>query len=212
MRLYDYAASGNCYKVRLALAQLEVAYERVPIDIFAGETMTDAYRRKNPSAQTPLLEFDDGSFLPESNAILLYVADGTSLVPSDRGACAQTWRWLFWERSRLAPTVATLRFLVMTNRIESARELDERHSACRAALDLLDQHLSREEFVAGRYSVADISLFAYAHVTEDAGVSLTPYVNVRRWLEAVTRQPRFINDLVPYPPNALRGAGVSLYD
>ena len=109
MRLYDYAASANCYKVRLLLAQLGVEVEHVPVDIFAGETLTDEYLRKNPAAETPVLELDSGEFLPESNAILLYLADGSPFVPTRLEERAQVWRWLIYEQALLERRIAILR-------------------------------------------------------------------------------------------------------
>ena len=110
MRLFDYRASGNCYKVRLALAQLAVPYERVPVDIFAGETLTDEFARLNPVRTTPVLVPDDGPPLPESGAILIHLAEGTPLLPDDPADRAQVYRWLFFEQSALMPTIAGLRF------------------------------------------------------------------------------------------------------
>src|SRR5204862_5842190 len=90
LRLYDYAASANCYKVRLLLAQLGVPYERVPVDIFDGDTLTDEFAAINPARTTPVLEDPPGTFLQESNAILLQLARGTRYLPDD----PQVYRWL----------------------------------------------------------------------------------------------------------------------
>jgi glutathione S-transferase len=212
MRLYDYAASGNCYKVRLALAQLEIPYERVPVDIFAGDTLTEEYGRLNPARTTPVLVRDGAEPLPESNAILLHVAEGSDLLPADPAHRAQVYRWLFFEQTDVIPAIAGLRFRLLTGRLHpDDDEARARRAAGQELLGLLDEHLSTREFmVAGGYSVADIALFGYLHVAHEAGYELP--AAVRGWLERVAETPGFIDDLQPYPPNARPGAGRSTYD
>jgi glutathione S-transferase len=212
MRLFDYPASGNCYKVRLALAQLEIPYERVPVDIFGGDTLTEEFGRLNPARTTPVLVRDGVEPLPESNAILLHVAEGSDLLPEDPAQRAQVYRWLFFEQTDVIPAIAGLRFRLLTGRL---RRDDEEALARRAAgeelLRLLDAHLSgRDWMVASGYSVADIALYGYLHVAHEAGYELPPAVSA--WLERVEATPRFVDDLEPYPPNARPGAGRSTYD
>ena len=101
MRLYDYAASGNCFKVRLLLGLLGRPYERVPIDIFAGDTLTDAYAEINPLRETPVLELDSGERLAQSSAILWYLAEGTPFLPDDALGRAQVAQWLSFEQERV---------------------------------------------------------------------------------------------------------------
>jgi glutathione S-transferase len=117
LRLHDYAASGNCYKVRLLLAQLGREYERVPVDIFAGDTLTDDFGELNPVRETPVLEEEGADPLPESNAILVYLAEGTDYLPDTPAARAQALRWLFWEQSEIIPAMAGLRFRLQTGRL-----------------------------------------------------------------------------------------------
>jgi glutathione S-transferase len=214
LRLYDYAASANCYKVRLLLAQLARPYERIPVDIFAGETLGEAYATTNPAREVPVLETEDGRFLPDSSAILVYLADSTPFLPADALDRADVVRWLVYEQTVVIPTIAGLRFRLLSGRL-SADDEDAiaRRQGAAAALSLLDGHLDgRGFFAGGRYSVADIALFAYIHVADEAGIDLQPYANVGAWLERVRRQPGHINDLEPYPPNARKGAGRSIYD
>jgi glutathione S-transferase len=118
MRLYGYPASCNCYKVRLLLANLERPYERVPVDIFAGDTLTDEYARMNPARTTPVLETDDGRYLPESNAILVYLAQGTPYLPDDPFELAQVVRWLVYEQTDVIPTMGGLRFRLLVGRLQ----------------------------------------------------------------------------------------------
>ena len=214
MRLYDYVASANCFKVRLLLAQLKLPYERVPIDIFSGGTLGDDYAAKNPMRTTPVLETDDGRHLPESNAILLYLAEGTPLLPDDAFDRAQVVRWLIYEQTDVIPTMGGLRFRLQTGRLEPTdAEAIRRKEGALEVLRLLDDHLAgREFFVGDSYSVADIGIHGYVHVADEAGIDMRPYENVGAWLERVRMQPRYMNDLEPYPPNAAPGAGHSLYD
>jgi glutathione S-transferase len=213
LRLYDYAASANCYKVRLLLAQLEQPYERVPIDIFAGETLTEQFRRRNPARTTPVLEIGGGAWLQESAAILFYLAEGTRYLPDDPLARAQVLRWLIIEQTDVMPTIGGLRFRLLTGRLRAADpEARRRHERAQRVLDLMDEHLSGREFLAAdRYTIAEVANYAYVHVAADAGLDLTRFPAVAAWLARVAAQPGFIDDLEPYPPNARAGAGVSIY-
>jgi glutathione S-transferase len=214
MRLYDYAASCNCYKVRLLLANLQRRYERVPVDIFNGETLTDEYARMNPSRTTPVLETDDGHFLPESNAMLVYLAEGTEYLPEDPFERAEVVRWLVYEQTDVIPTVGGLRFRLLVGRLKpSDPEAVRRKEGGEEVLRLLDGHLAeREFFVGGRYSIADIAIYGYTHLAHEAGIDMEPYPHLRAWFERVEQQPGYVEDVEPYGANAAPGAGRSLYD
>jgi glutathione S-transferase len=210
MRLHDYAASGNCYKVRLLLALLRQPYERVPVDIFAGETLTDEFAALNPARTTPVLELDDGEALPESAAILWYLAEGTAFLPDDRLARAQVLRWLCFERA-LTPAVAGARFQVMTGRTDD--ETPFLLANGRRHLATLDRRLAdRHWVVLDAPTIADLALFSYTHVAEDAGFDLAGHPAIRAWIDRVESLPGYVNDLIPYPPNARPGASRSIYD
>jgi glutathione S-transferase len=214
LRLHDYAASANCLKVRMLLAQLGRPYERVPVDIFAGDTLTDEFARMNPARSTPVLELDSGEFLVESNAILLFLAEGTPLLPSDPVARADVYRWLFFEQADVVPSMGGLRFRLITGRIDpDGDNARSRRAASHDTLAVLDAVLGGRPFLAGAdYTVADIGVFAYVHVAPEAGVDLEPYPNVRAWLDRVRAQPGYVYDLEPYPENARPGASRSIYD
>jgi glutathione S-transferase len=214
MRLYDYAASCNAYKVRLLIAQLSLDVERVAVDIFAGETLTDEFRALNPSRTVPVLELDDGRTLPESAAILWYLADGSRLLPDDRWTRAEILRWLLWEQTDFVPGVGGLRFRLQTGRLATDDPAAvARHAAGREALELLDRHLATQPFVAGEaYTIADIALYGYAHVAGEAGFALEDLPCVDAWLRRVVAQDDHLNDVQPYPANARPGAGRSIYD
>ena len=214
LRLHDYSASANCYKVRLLLAQLGLPYERIPVDIFAGDTLTDEYARINPVRQTPVLQRDGSDPLSESNAILIHLAEGTDYLPEDRNDRAQALRWLFFEQAEVIPGIAGLRFRLITERIRpDGREVAWRSAVGKLALNVLNERLVQSDFLAGeRYSVADISLFAYVHVAHEAGFDLSRYPAVGAWLERVRATDGFMNDLERYPPNARAGRSRSIYD
>jgi glutathione S-transferase len=213
LRLYDYTGSCNCYKVRLLLAQLGVPYERVPVDIFAGETLTDEFARINPARSTPVLETPEG-YLPESNAILVYLASGTTLLPDDPFALAQVMRWLIFEQTDVIPAIGGLRFRLLVGRWTPEHpEAMRRAELAREVLQLLDDHLEARDFlVADRYTVADIAVYAYSHRAEEARIDLAPYANVRAWFTRVEQQAGYIEDIEPYGANAAPGAGRSIYD
>jgi glutathione S-transferase len=214
LRLHDYDASGNCYKVRLLLAQLGREYERVAVDIFGGDTLTEEFGRLNPVRETPVLEQDGAGALPESNAILVHVAEGTMLLPVDPADRAQVLRWLFWEQSEVIPAIAGLRFRLATGRLApDSPSVEHRRAAGHSVLAVLDGHLHDRMFmVGGRYSIADISLYAYLHVAHEAGFDLAEHPPVQGWLERVEQTPGFMNDLAPYPPNSQVGRSKSIYD
>jgi glutathione S-transferase len=208
MRLYDYAASGNCFKVRLLLGLLGRAYERVPVDIFAGETLTDAYFAVNPLRETPVLELEGGERIAQSNAILWYLAEGTPFLPADRLGRALVAQWLAFEQERIMAGLGGPRFRMLTGR--DLTGVEARLETGRGALAVLDAHLEDRAWVVGeRPTIADLSLFAYISVAPDAGVDLPP--RVVAWVERVRALPGFVDDFVTYPANARPGAGASIY-
>jgi glutathione S-transferase len=206
MRLYDYAASGNCFKVRLLLGLLGRDYERVPIDIFAGDTLTDEYRAINPLRETPVLELDSGERIAQSSAILWYLAEGTPLLPDAALGRASVVQWLSFEQERVMGGLGNPRFRLLTGRPASEARL----ATGREALAVLDAHLAARAWVVGeRVTIADLGLFPYVSVAGDAGVALP--ANVAAWLDRVRALPGFVDDFVTYPDNARPGAGRSIY-
>jgi glutathione S-transferase len=200
--------------VRLLLAQLGLQYERVPVDIFAGETLTDEYAAINPSRTTPVLETDDGRFLPESNAILLYLAHSTPYLPDDAFERAEVVRWLIFEQTDVVPTMGGLRFRLLVGRLQASDpEAVRRREGAGEVLKLLDDHLATTDFLVGdRYTIADAAVYGYSHLAHEAGIDLEPYANLHAWFERVEQQPGYIEDVEPYGANAAPGAGRSLYD
>jgi len=196
--LHESAISGNCYKVRLLLAQLDIPLRRVEFDIDAlkaGRTHTDAFLAMNPEGRVPVLELEDGSFLPESNAILIYFAEGTPFLPADKLQRAHVMRWLFWEQYSHEPYLAVVRAWRTYFGIPAGREaeLPVREARGYAALDVLERTLARQPFlVADRYTIADIALYAYTHVAAEGGFELARYPAVEAWLTRVAAQPKHV--------------------
>lgn len=197
MKLYDDPRSGNGYKARLLLAHLSRSYQYVPIDILRGESRTKEFLQKNLNARIPVLELDDGSYLPESNAILYFLAQGTSYWPTDRFEQAQVMQWLFFEQYSHEPNIATPRFWLAIKGLENTpfnlELLAQKQKAGNQALAVMDQYLqSRRFFVGERYSIADIALYAYTHEAHEGGFDLSQYPAVVAWLKRVSEQPGHI--------------------
>jgi len=187
--------SGNCYKARLLLTQLEIDWQRVPTDILQGESRTQAFLDLNPNGRVPLLILPDGRPLAESNAMLCHLAEGTRFWPADPYERALTWQWLFFEQYSHEPFIATNRFWIslLGDAAGHAEQIARNHPRGEAALGVMEQHLSgRSFFVADRYGIADIALYAYTHVADEGGYDLAPYPAIRGWLERVAAQPRHI--------------------
>ena len=193
--LYDYLDSGNGYKIRLLLAQLQQPYSWSELDIMKGATRTQQFLAKNANGRIPTLELEDGTFLAESDAILWYLAEGSPFIPADRLGRAQVLQWMFFEQYSHEPYVATPRFIVRHLPEDSPRraELPDRLARGRDAIKVMEAHLkTRSFFVNERYSIADIALYAYTHVAPDAGLDLSPYPAVLAWMGRVASQPRHI--------------------
>ena len=193
MLLYNSPVSGNCYKVRLLLAQLEIEYERREVDVFDRSDRPELLGELNPALRVPTLVLDDGRTLAESDAILYYFADGTKYLPDDRYERAQVLQWMFFEQYSHEPFIAVARFWAMAGIHRSEEELQAKRHGGEAALAALDKHLTGRTFLVGeRYTIADIALFAYTHVAPEGGFALGPYPAVQAWLARVAAQERHI--------------------
>jgi glutathione S-transferase len=195
LKLYDFLESGNGYKVRLLLHQLDIPFERVELDVMNGASRTPEFLAINRNGRIPTLVLDDGTALAESDAILFYLADGTPFLPAGRLERAQVLQWMFFEQYSHEPYIAVVR--AWTHWPERAPKNREEWDARRArgydALAVMEDHLhTRDWFAAARYTIADIALYAYTHVADESGFDLDPYPAVRAWLARVKRQPRHI--------------------
>jgi glutathione S-transferase len=194
-KLYSMQRSGNSYKVRLALALLNIPYEAVEIDILRGESRTPDYLSKNPSGQIPLLEVD-GRFLAESNAILWFVAAGTPLSPEQRIERAEALQWMFFEQHALEPNIGAAYFwlaLVRGGRELQTHALEDWMERGYAALQVMENHLKTHQyFAAGQLTVADIALYGYTHVADHCDFDLSTFPAIRAWLRRVEQTPGFV--------------------
>ncbi len=205
--VYGFSSSGNCHKVKLMLEQLGRAYRWVEVDSTAGQTRTPAFLAKNPNGRVPMIELDDGRILPESNAILCWLAEGTPYLPSDAWQRAQALGWMFFEQYSHEPYIAVARFIRGWTPPDSPRraELPRLRERGHQALVVMERHLSAQPWFTGdAYGIADIALFAYTDVAADGGFDLAPYPGVRAWLQRVRETPRF----VPLPPPAAAAAAL----
>jgi glutathione S-transferase len=193
--VYGKSDSGNCYKVKLALEQLGLAYRWVEVDSTRGETRSAEFLAKNPNGKVPTLGLPDGSYLPESNAILHYLAEGSALLPADRLGRARALQWMFFEQYSHEPYIAVARFICYYLPPDSPRraELPRLQERGYQALGVMEQHLGKSPFFSGDgYGIADIALFAYTHCAPDGGFDLARTPAIVDWLARVRGQPRFV--------------------
>jgi len=194
-RVYGTSQSGNCHKVRMALEALRLPYQWTEIDSTRGETRTAQFLAMNPNGKVPVLEIEPGNYLPESNAILCYLADGTPLLPGDRLARARVLQWLFFEQYSHEPYIAVARFLRKFHPDPASQRAlaESKLPGGYRALEVMDRHLERNSFFVGdRYSIADIALYGYTHVADEGGFDLGRFPAVRAWLSRVQGQPGYV--------------------
>lgn len=193
MKLYNVAYSGNSYKVRLLLAQLGIPCEIIEVDILKGESRTAEFLRINPNGRTPVLD-DNGFVLAESNAILAYLGKGTKYLPDDRRKFGEVFQWMFFEQYSHEPFIATSRFWLQhkPDTQERSAVLTARRDGGWAALKIMEAHLGKHDLFVGEYSIADVALFAYTHVSREGGFPLDDFPKIRSWIERVKAQPGFI--------------------
>jgi glutathione S-transferase len=194
--LYSMQKSGNSYKARLALARLGIPYRLIEVDILQGESRTPEFLAKNPNGQVPLLEVAPGRYLAESNAILWYVAGGTTLAPEDRIARAEALQWMFFEQHSLEPNMGAAYFwlsLIKGGRDLQRHALDDWMENGHHALGVMEAHLKKHDyFVGSHFTIADIALYAYTHLAETCDFDLGPYPAVRAWLDRIAAEPGHI--------------------
>lgn len=192
LRVYGMSASGNCHKVRMALETLDRPYAWTEVNPRRGETRTAEFLAKNPSGQVPLLEIEPGTYLSESDAILCYLAEGSALLPDDTLSRARVLQWLFFEQYSHEPYIAVARALRKFHPDpESQRAtVQSKLAGGYRALEVMQTQLDREPFLAaGRYTIADIALYAYTHVADEGGFDLQRFPAVLAWLRRVEAQP-----------------------
>jgi len=194
--LYSMQRSGNCYKVRLALAHLDIPHNLIEIDILKGDSHTPDFLAKNPNGQIPLLEIQPGHYLAESNAILWFLAEGTPLAGDGAIERARVLQWMFFEQHAIVPNIGAAYFwlcLVKGGRDLQRHALDDWMEEGTRSLSVLDKHISKHRYFAGdRFSVADIALFSYIHLADQSDFDLSPFPALRGWLTRVAAKPRHV--------------------
>ena len=195
LKLYGDPGSGNCYKVQLLLGFLGIPYDMTYIGVMAGQTRTETFLKMNPNGRIPLLQLESGECLPESNAILHYLADGTRFLPDDRLARARVLQWMFFEQYSHEPYIAVLRFWrIYANRTPADEpQWAAKEKGSYAALGVMERELTGKEWLVGDGpTIADIALYAYTHVAPDGGIDLAGYPAVNAWLARMPEQPGYI--------------------
>jgi glutathione S-transferase len=195
LKVYGDSRSGNCYKIQLLCSELDIDYKWQEVDILAGESRTPQFLAMNPNGRIPLLALPDGQYLPESNAILWYLADGGELAGSGRLHRAQVLQWMFFEQYSHEPYIATSRFIIryLGNPVERQADLEAKKKGGYAALGVMEKQLLNHSYIAGEtFSIADIALFAYTHVADEGGFTLEAYPAIRAWMRKIGRRPRFV--------------------
>jgi len=183
MKIYGDLQSGNCLKVKYTADHLGMAYDWVDIDITAGHSKAADFLAVNPFGQVPAIELDDNRTLGQSNAIIRYLAQDTSLLPDDHYLQAKVDEWLFWEQYSHEPYIAVCRFhMVYLKKSKETRE-PWRVERGEIALDILESHLKNKEWLAGdRFTIADISLVAYSRLADEGGFELSARPNLANWI------------------------------
>ncbi|XQW83584.1 glutathione S-transferase family protein [Thalassotalea piscium] len=195
MKIYADIQSGNCYKIKLITALLDIKHEWINIDILAKETLTESFLIKNPNGKIPLLELSDGRFLSESNAILNYLAADTSLLPNTRFENAKVLQWQFFEQYSHEPFIAVARFIAKYLGLPEDRKADyeSKQEGGYKALTVMEEQLQKTPYLVGsELTTADISLYAYTHVAHEGGFDLIGYSAIQRWINTIEDHPKYI--------------------
>jgi len=195
LKIYGDSRSGNCYKLKLLCAEMEMVYHWQEVDILAGDTHTPEFLAMNANGKIPLLVLPDGRCLAESNAILCFLADGSEFFAGDAFARADLLHWLFFEQYSHEPYIATSRYIIqyLGSPPERQADLEQKKAGGYKALGVMEQRLHQHDFLTGdRYSIADIALFAYTHVAEEGGFSLGDFPAITAWIERIRERPHFV--------------------
>jgi glutathione S-transferase len=183
MKIYGDSISGNCLKVKWVCDRLVLPYTWIDVDVVKAETRTAQFLALNSAGQVPVVEFDDGRMLAQSNAIIRYLARGSGLIPADAFAAAKMDEWLFWEQYSHEPYIAVCRFH-MRYLGKALSELDpDKVQRGQAALARMEQHLAGSRFLVEMFSLADVALLAYTRMAHEGGFDLARYPSIRRWVK-----------------------------
>lgn len=188
MKVYGDVRSGNCYKIKLLCALLDIEHDWIAIDIMQGETRSESFLQLNPSGQIPVCITDHGDSITQSNAILYYLGSASRFWPSDTLAQTRVLEWQFFEQYSHEPSIAVARFIQLYQGMPEARR--EEYQRCLKAgyrvLEVMEARLQKQDFIAGSLcSLADISLYAYTHVAHEGGFELADFAAIRAWIERI---------------------------
>lgn len=204
--LYSMQLSGNSYKARLLLSMLGLPFRLSEVDVLSGANRTPDYLKLNPAGQVPILVLEDGRLLPESGAILHYLAEGTPFLPEERFTRAEVLRWMFFEQHSHDPFIGQARFwlhLQKGGRELKQNLLEEWEDRGYEALRVMDSHLATRRFFAGDTpTLADIALYANTRHAPEGGFDLKPFQSIRVWLQRLEHEPGF-KPIEWAPENAL---------
>jgi len=195
MKIYGDIQSGNCYKIKLLTSLLDIEHDWIPVDILASESHTSSFLKKNPNGKIPLLELDDGQCIAESNAILNYLAYGSSFLPSDIFENAKVQQWQFFEQYSHEPFIAVARFIALYLGLPDDRKADfeSKQEGGHKALKVMEKQLELTPYLVGStLTTADISLYGYTHVAHEGGFDLSEYPAIQHWLKRIQEQPKYI--------------------
>ncbi len=195
LKIYADSRSGNCYKIQLLCAEMGIDYDWQEVDILAGETRTPEFLAMNANGRIPLLALPDGRYLAESSAILFFLADGSEFFAGDAYSRAEILQWMFFEQYSHEPNIATSRFIIkyLGSPPDRQASLEQKRDAGQQALAVMERQLLRHPYIVGdKYNIADIALFAYTHVADEGGFSLSDYPAIQAWIEHIERRPKFV--------------------
>ncbi len=195
MKIYGDIQSGNCYKVKLVCALLDLNHDWIEVDILAGDTKKPEFLQKNPNGKIPLLELSDGRYLSESNAIINFLAAGSDLLPQNAFDLAKVQQWQFFEQYSHEPYIAVARFIAKYLGLPSERkaEYESKQAGGYKALNVMEQQLKKSKYLTGNnLTTADISLYSYTHVAGEGGFDLTKYPAIQSWLDRIASKPKYI--------------------
>lgn len=194
LRIYGDSKSGNCYKLQMLCAEMQIDYDWTEVDILAGDTRTEEFLAMNANGKIPLLAHPDGRYLAESNAILCYLADGSEFYAGSAFSRAEILQWMFFEQYSHEPFIGTCRFIVryLGNPPDRQADLEQKRPGGYAALGVMNRQLQEHPYMAGAtFTIADIALFAYTHVAHEGGFDLSGYPAVQEWIGRIQARPKF---------------------
>ena len=195
MKIYGDIQSGNCYKVKLVCALLDINHDWIAIDILAGDTKKPEFLEKTPNGKIPLLELSDGRYLWESNAILNFLAAGSQLLPKNDFDLAKVQQWQFFEQYSHEPYIAVARFIAkyLGLPVERRAEYESKQAGGYKALNVMEEQLKKSRYLTGdNLTTADISLYGYTHVAEEGGFDLTKYPAIQSWIDRIASEPKYV--------------------